>query len=108
MRRLTRLVLVFFIIVAISSMCYAQGPARKLGRGVANIVTGWVEIPKTIYVTCADKDVLTGLTIGPVQGIWMFLVRTSAGVYEFGTFPVPIPEDYDPILRPEFVLSSDE
>ena len=41
------------------------------------------------------------------KGIGMTIVRTGAGIYEVVTFPFPIPEDYGPVLEPEFVFSEE-
>ena len=94
-------------ILSIATASYAQDPAKKLGRGIANILTGWVEIPKNIYNTSIEMNPLVGLTVGTAKGIGMSIVRTGAGVYELITFPFPIPEDYMPILEPEFVFQTD-
>ena len=94
-------------ILSIASASYAQDPAKKLGRGIANILTGWVEIPKNVYNTSIESNPLVGLTVGTAKGIGMSIVRTGAGVYELITFPFPLPEDYMPILEPEFVFQTD-
>jgi len=91
-------------ILCVASTCYAQDPGKKLMRGLANVVTGWVELPKNIYETSVEENVFAGLTIGLAKGIGMTIVRTGAGVYETITFPFPIPEDYAPVLEPEFVF----
>jgi len=87
---------------------YAQDPGKKLLRGLANIVTGWVELPKNIYETSVEDNVFSGLTIGLAKGIGMTIVRTGAGIYETVTFPFPIPEEYAPVLEPEYVFSGGE
>ncbi|MFH1847476.1 MAG: exosortase system-associated protein, TIGR04073 family [Candidatus Omnitrophota bacterium] len=97
--------LVAIAMVGMATQCYAQDPAKKLGRGVANILTGWVELPKNIYETSVEENMLSGLTMGLAKGVGMTIVRTGAGVYEAVTFPFPIPEDYQPVLEPEFVFS---
>lgn len=94
-------------ILSIATASYAQDPAKKLGRGIANILTGWVEIPKNIYNTSIESNPLVGLTVGTAKGIGMSIVRTGAGVYELITFPFPLPEDYMPILEPEFVFQTE-
>ena len=91
--------------VGMASQCYAQDPAKKLGRGLANVLTGWVELPKNIYDTSVEENVLSGLTMGLAKGVGMTIVRTGAGIYETVTFPFPIPEDYEPVLEPEYVFS---
>ncbi len=97
--------LVMVMVLAVASASYAQDPAKKLGRGLANILTGWVELPKNIYDVSVEENPLAGLTIGLAKGIGMTIVRTGAGIYEVVTFPFPIPEDYGPVLEPEFVFS---
>ena len=94
------------MILNIATSSYAQDPGKKLYRGIANIVLGWVELPKNIYDTSVEDNVLSGLTIGLAKGVGMTIVRTGAGVYETVTFPFPIPEGYAPVLEPEFVFKS--
>jgi len=98
------IILVAFIILGAASNCFAQDAAKKLGRGLGNILTGWVELPKNIYDTSVEQNVLAGLTIGLAKGVGMTVVRTGAGVYDTATFPFPLPEDYKPLIEPEFVF----
>ena len=99
--------LALVMILSVATASFAQDPAKKLGRGVANILTGWVELPKNIYNTSIETNPLVGLTVGTAKGIGMTIVRTGAGVYEVVTFPFPLPEDYMPILEPEFVFQTE-
>jgi putative exosortase-associated protein (TIGR04073 family) len=92
------------MVLSVATSSYAQDPAKKLGRGIANILTGWIELPKNIYDTSVEDNPLSGLTIGLAKGVGMTIVRTGAGVYETVTFPFPIPECYAPVLEPEFVF----
>jgi len=80
-----------------------EGMATKGVRGVANILTGWVEIPKQIYVTGKDTGWLRGSIIGPLKGIGMTVVRTVSGAGELLTFFVAYPGFYDPWIEPRFV-----
>jgi len=80
-----------------------DGMSNKLVRGVTNIATGWLEIPKQIYLTWKEEGAAKGLTVGPVKGIGMTLVRTGSGVGETLTFPVAYPGFYDPFFHPSFV-----
>ncbi len=98
-------IIVAVLMLSGCNMTEEQNPATKLGRGLANILTGWVELPKNIYETSVEENVLSGLTMGLAKGIGMTIVRTGAGVYEVVTFPFPIPEDYLPVMEPEFVFS---
>jgi putative exosortase-associated protein (TIGR04073 family) len=85
-------------------VCYAQDPFTKLGRGVANVLTGWVEIPKNVYNTSREENAFSGMTLGLVKGIGLTIVRTGAGLFEAATFPFPVPENYKPVLEPEYVF----
>jgi putative exosortase-associated protein (TIGR04073 family) len=78
---------------------------KKLGRGIVNIATGWVELPKNIYDTSVDtNNPLMGITYGTLKGLGMTVVRTGAGAYDTVTFLFPVPQDYKPILQPQFVF----
>ena len=99
--------LVFTILMVsavISTACFAQDPFTKLGRGVANTLTGWVELPKNIYNTSVQDNAFTGVTLGLARGVGMSVVRTGAGLFEILTFPFPVPQDYRPTLEPEYVF----
>jgi putative exosortase-associated protein (TIGR04073 family) len=89
------------VVILGSAVCFASDPFTKLGRGVANTLTGWVELPKNIYNTSVEDNAFTGMTLGLAKGAGMILVRTGAGIYEIATFPFPLPEDYRAILEPE-------
>lgn len=80
-----------------------DGMATKGVRGATNIVTGWVEIPKQIYVTGKEGGWLRGTVIGPLKGIGMTVVRTVSGAGELLTFFLAYPGFYDPWIEPRFV-----
>jgi len=78
---------------------------KKLGRGIVNVVTGWVELPMNIYDTSVDtNNPLMGITYGTLKGLGMAVVRTGAGAYDTVTFLFPMPQDYSPVLQPEFIF----
>lgn len=78
---------------------------KKLGRGLVNVATGWIELPKNIYDTSVEtNNPLMGITYGTLKGVGMTVVRTGAGAYDVATFLFPVPADYKPILEPEFVF----
>lgn len=78
---------------------------HKLGRGVVNIATFWVEVPRNIAIAWERTDPFTGLLLGTVKGVGWGFARLATGVYETVTFPFPIPEDYRPMMEPEFVVT---
>lgn len=92
------------LMLSVSSVCFAQDAFTKLGRGVANTLTGWVELPKNIYNTSVEDNALAGCTLGLAKGAGMTIVRTGSGIYEVATFPFPLPEGYKAILEPEYVF----
>jgi putative exosortase-associated protein (TIGR04073 family) len=105
-KRTITIILLALMIINIASASYAQDMARKLGRGVGNILTGWIEMPKNIYDTSVENNVLAGITLGLVKGVGKTVMRTVVGAYETVTFPIPVPEDYAVIVEPEFVIET--
>ena len=80
-----------------------DGMMTKAGRGLANVTTGWLELPKQIYTTSKEDGIAKGILVGPLKGLGMTLVRTVAGVGEFMTFFVAYPGFYDPFFDPAYV-----
>src|SRR5262245_11111269 len=105
--KLSRKILVALFAVAVlasAKNCYAYDAFTKLGRGAANVLTGWVEIPKGVQTEASETNVLSGITVGLAKGLGMGIVRTVTGAYEVVTFPFPAPADYKPVLEPEYVF----
>jgi putative exosortase-associated protein (TIGR04073 family) len=108
-KQLTLMMSLFLLLsLMLTSTAIAQDRVRKLTRGIANTLTGWVEIPKNIYDTTVEEGVVSGCTKGGISGLGMAIVRTGCGVYEVVTSPFPVPEAYEPILLPEFVIEFPE
>jgi putative exosortase-associated protein (TIGR04073 family) len=80
---------------------HADTAARKFGRGLAGMTCGFLEVPGNIVKETKEQGAI-GVPIGLVLGVGMLVVRELVGVYEFVTAPVPVPEGYEPILRPEY------
>jgi putative exosortase-associated protein (TIGR04073 family) len=76
--------------------------AFKLVRGVANVATSVVEIPKQSYLMVRDRDGI-GYVVGPLKGLGMAVYRMFAGITETVFFAVPQPGYYDSMIQPEFV-----
>ncbi len=103
-------VLVGLLMMAVGQPAFAEQDtgrlvATKLFRGMANAATGWMEIPKQISRTWQQSGPGTGMTWGFVKGIGYAIARSVAGGFEIATFPIPVPENYRPIMQPEYVLS---
>jgi putative exosortase-associated protein (TIGR04073 family) len=90
-----------------SAQNIVDGMAAKGVRGAANLVTGWAEIPKQIYVTGEEGGWLRGAVVGPFKGIGMAVIRTVSGAGELMTFFVAYPGYYDSWIEPRFVWQSE-
>ncbi len=77
-------------------------PGDKLVRGLANLFGGLIEIPRNIYNTTHEENMLTGWTVGLAKGLGYTVLRMGSGIYEMVTFPFPVPKNYAPIIEPEF------
>ena len=75
--------------------------SRKLGRGVANVLTGIIEIPKGVYYKNEDRGWVAAYTTGLINGVVNFVTRECVGVYEIFTF---LGDEKEPIVAPEYVL----
>lgn len=74
----------------------------KLVRGVTNVATAIVEIPKQTYITTRNHGPI-GYAVGPIKGFCMALYRGVIGVTESVFFMVPQPGYYDPMIDPIYV-----
>jgi len=107
----TLLSLVLLMLLA-GGTCYAleetqpeavsEKMAFKLVRGVANVTTSVVEIPKQSYLMVRDRGKV-GYLVGPLKGMGMAFYRIVAGIAETVFFAVPQPGYYDPMVYPEYV-----
>ncbi len=73
----------------------------KFTRSVVNIATFYLEVPRTVYETTKDENLVTGVLYGLPLGFAKGLVRFAVGVIELGTFPF---EPFEPLLEPEFLI----
>lgn len=103
----------FLIVVLVFSLAAlpasADGPVKKLGRGVANVVTCPFELPKGMEDSRDEDGIFAACTWGVFRGTLNIVKRAVVGVYEIATFPIPLPKDYAPIITdPEFFLSKEK
>jgi putative exosortase-associated protein (TIGR04073 family) len=89
-------------LVAAPGAAEAQSAARKCGRGLAAMTTGFLEIPGNMVKESRETNQVRGFTLGFVKGLGAVVVRELVGVYEFVTSPFAIPKGYAPIIQPEF------
>ena len=79
-----------------------DSPARKLGRGFANLGLGVLTLPAEVVDTGRRHGPFVGATWGLVKGVTLTAVTEVVGVWEILTAPYPFPPEFKPILSPEF------
>jgi len=76
---------------------------RKLARGVANLTFGWGEEPRQMSAEIRESNLFTGFLVGGFRGVAFTCTRTTLGLIESLNFWQPLPDNYAPIMEPEFV-----
>jgi putative exosortase-associated protein (TIGR04073 family) len=105
MKKIIAAVMIFVIVASCQSPAFSDTALDKLGRGLANTLTGVFELPKNMGDESEANGVFAGLTTGAIKGLMDVLIRELVGIYEIATFPIPVPAGYKPILEdPEYFL----
>lgn len=107
MKRALSLILAIVFITTFASVGYAQNAPVKLGRGIINTLTGFLEVPLKVIRVSKNEGMPMGLSVGVLKGIGWGLYRTVVGVYEVITFPIPAPAGYEPIMDPPHLFTND-
>ena len=99
------------LLIAMAALCRAdihdppsnrQGPTRKLGRGISNLLWGWSEFPVEIAKVNTREGNSAAAGYGVVRGVGRSLLRIGAGMFEIITFPAPVVRGtYFPVLEDE-------
>ena len=76
--------------------------ARKAGRGLASMTTGFLEIPGNMVAESRKHGAGAGVPLGFVFGLGKLVIRELVGVYEFLSAPFEAPAGFKPIIEPEF------
>ncbi len=105
MQRIGILIVVMSMLL-ISGARADQGPGNKLYRGVVNIVTAPLEVPKqarAYWIKGAQKTshILVWIGSGAVWGVIQGIKRVGSGVWDVVTFPLDQPA---PLLKPDYVF----
>ena len=92
------LVLMVILLSGFSSLVFAdiqappasnQGPTRKLGRGLGNILYGSTEIIDSMSDVNAADGNSAAFSYGLVRGLGRTFARLGYGIFETVTFPFP-------------------
>lgn len=78
--------------------------ARKLARGVANIVLCVGEIPNQMLIEAYRTSPVSGGFMGIFKGAWKGMKRFAIGLWEVSTFYFPGANYYQPYIEPEVVF----
>ena len=81
-------------IVGGSPAVWAQDPLHKAGRGVVNVLTSWIELPKNIHLGTQEDNPLSGVGWGLIRGTGLMATRVVVGAYETVTFCIPYPQHF--------------
>ena len=111
MRERTRFALMLSMLLLLSSPAkayeeiteeiYFNRAGMKILSGVANVTTGWMELPKNIILwNQKENSILVGLPEGVVRGIVHTASRTGSGALDLATFWLPT----FPSPKPTFYL----
>gem|GEM_PF-914933 len=87
-------------------------PLNKLSRGVVNVATAPVEIPKQVRIYWKEgaqktPHIIVWILSGFVKGSVNTVTRISSGAWDIVSFPWAVPEDYQPLVKPDYVFSKD-
>ncbi len=107
MRKIVATFIIIMLFSAVTAIAddITSGPVKKLGRGVANVVTSPCALIQGMGDAKEGGGIFAGCTWGVFMGTVNVVKRIVVGVFEIATFPIPIPENYGPILTdPEFFL----
>ena len=74
---------------------------RKLARGLQNVGTGSLKLPAGIHNAGEPHGVGAAATIGLLDGLGKAISRTAIGVFEVVTFPIGVPQNFEPLIDPE-------
>lgn len=89
-------------LLAQPAVAQEQSAARKAGRALAALSTGFLEIPGNMVKGTRDRSLGYGVTMGFVKGLGALIPRYLVGVYELLTCPFPVPKGFEPLVTPEF------
>lgn len=101
MRNIVKLSLVLAVFFLFSSHAVAQdsyfnNSGERFVSGIANVATGWVELPKNIALTGQRDGPIYGITVGLATGLMHTVGRTLVGGLDAATFWLPLKPSVNP------------
>ena len=93
------------VVIVAALPARAQTPEQKFARGISGMTLGVLEVPGNMAAETDARGPGEGLPLGFAKGLGMLVERELVGVYELVTSPFPVPDDYRPIMQPEYPWS---
>ncbi|MCM8831643.1 MAG: hypothetical protein NC918_05600 [Candidatus Omnitrophica bacterium] len=100
------LVLIFLFLTSVyAQSTYLEKSVEKAKQGLVNFFTGWLEVPYQVSKGYNkgfgdSQNKLLGGFFGIFRGLIHGLGRTSSGIYQFVTFPLPNPKNNEGVGIP--------
>ena len=85
---------------------FAANPLTKLGRGLTNIVFSPFEYFTNIQKAGDRRGLASGIFEGFLAGTYYMVGRILTGAYDVVTFPIPAPEGYEAVMKPDTVFDA--
>lgn len=83
----------------ITADVYSSRAGMKILSGVANVATGWMELPKNIGLWIEKNDsFIVGFPEGLLWGFYHTAARTASGALDVATFWLPTYPTPDPVF----------
>ena len=79
--------------------------AVNMGRGVVNMLTGWLEVPRGLWYE-GSRNPYYGTIVGSLNGAFLAVARTVGGAADFATLGMTGPGIYSEGF-PQYVWESD-
>jgi len=105
MKKITGLILIMMLLTSFQTAVFAGNPLDKLTRGITNVATAPGEFIHQIEPAKEQSSNFVQATlIGVLRGTFFTLKRALVGLYEVVTFPIPKPDNYEPVYEPEMIV----
>lgn len=104
-KRMVGLLLAVWLLGGVQPV-WAGDPLTKLGRGFTNILFAVCEYGTNIQKSADEKGAASGVFEGFFRGTYYAAGRILTGLYDVVTFLIPAPEDYGPLMKPDYVFTS--
>ncbi len=86
----------------------AEDAFHKLQRGIVNVVSAPIEIPKqtkTYWIAGSEKTphIIVWVVSGVMKGLVMTTTRFGSGLWDVISFPLDVPSGYASFVQPDYV-----